>query len=259
MFHSGRFNYLGMDALIRRKGFDVTEDAGAIGGQVESSFGVPEAATVTRLLSWIDHDTTTAPFFAAYLPVAGHHPYASATGGPFAPTSEMGRYKNALHDADTSLRGLFDGLRVRGLADRTALVIVGDHGNAGHTLFVYDENVRVPFIVFIPGMTTARRTSSVASLIDVPATIRDLAGTARADDEGISLLSSIPRVAYFFTDYALAWAGLRDGCLKYIEDVATARSKLFDVCNDPHERRDLASQTPLAARYHDRMTALVSD
>ena len=55
LFHSGRFMYLGMDAVIRDRGFDLLEDAGAIGGRVNSSFGVDEASTVDRMLGWIDH------------------------------------------------------------------------------------------------------------------------------------------------------------------------------------------------------------
>ena len=54
MFHSGRFVYLGMEAIIRGRGYQLLEDAGNIGGNHNSSFGVDEPATVARMLSWID-------------------------------------------------------------------------------------------------------------------------------------------------------------------------------------------------------------
>ena len=37
LFHSGRFDYLGMRAVIEHRGFGVLEDAGAIGGNVNST------------------------------------------------------------------------------------------------------------------------------------------------------------------------------------------------------------------------------
>ena len=54
LFHSGRFMYLGMDAVIRNRGYDTLEDAGAIGGDHESSFGIDEPSAVRRILRWID-------------------------------------------------------------------------------------------------------------------------------------------------------------------------------------------------------------
>ena len=54
LFHSGRFMYLGMEAIVRDRGYDVLEDAGDIGGNHQSSFGVDEPSTVARMLRWID-------------------------------------------------------------------------------------------------------------------------------------------------------------------------------------------------------------
>ena len=75
LFHSGRFDYLGMAAMIDRRGFELLEDAGAIGGQVNSSFGVDDASTVRRALRWIASLGKGERFFLTYLPVAGHNPY----------------------------------------------------------------------------------------------------------------------------------------------------------------------------------------
>ena len=252
LFHSGRFGYLGMDALIARQGFDTREDAGAIGGHVESSFGVDEPATVARMLSWIDGQDRTRPFFLLYMPVAGHHPYATPDPGPFADPGELGAYKNALHHGDRSLRVLVDGLRTRGLEPQTMVVIFGDHGEAfgqhdgnyGHTIFAYEENVRVPLVISIPGVTTgSTRARQVASVIDIAPTILDLVDIPPpADYQGSSLLSGPGRLALFYTDYALGWVGLRDGCWKYLLEIDANRSKLFDVCADPGEARDRAGE-----------------
>src|SRR5262249_52393554 len=53
LFHSGRFGYLGMESVIRNRGFDTMEDAGDIGGEHDSSFGIDEESAVRRILAWI--------------------------------------------------------------------------------------------------------------------------------------------------------------------------------------------------------------
>lgn len=266
LFHSGRFGYLGMDALIARQGFDTMEDAGAIGGNVESSFGVDEPATVTRMLAWIDGPDRRRPFFLLYMPVAGHHPYATARPGPFTGPGALAAYQNALREGDDSLAVLLDGLRARQLDQRTMVVAVGDHGEAfgqhdgnyGHTLFAYDENVRVPLLIAVPGVTTRPiRARQVASVIDSAPTILDIAGIAvPAGLEGGSLLEARSRLAFFYTDYALGWVGLRDGCWKYLLEIDANRPALYDVCADPGETRNLAAGEPVRVGvYRDRVLA----
>jgi hypothetical protein len=263
LFHSGRFSYLGMETLLSRHPFDVREDAGVIGGEIESSFGVDEPSTVARMLGWIDGRDAFRPFFLVYLPIAGHHPYATPEPGPFAGEGALGDYKNALWYADRALASLLDGLRSRGLEGETVTVVFGDHGEAfgqhdgnfGHTLFAWDENVRVPLVVSGSGVIGPARARQVASVVDVAPTILDLVGEAvPAGYEGASLLTGPPRMAFVFTDYALGWAGLRDGCWKYLLEIEADRSRLFDVCRDPDETRDLSGpHEPRVEAYRARM------
>ncbi|MFI5179135.1 MAG: sulfatase [Vicinamibacterales bacterium] len=267
LFHSGRFAYLGMDAVVGAEGFDTAEDAGAICGNVQSSFGVDEPSTVRRLLSWVDASPPDRPFFAMYLPVAGHHPYAIPEPGPFQEPGELGAYKNALHYADTALGELASGLLARRLLDRTLLIVVGDHGEAfgqhpgnfGHTLFIYDENVRVPLIVVPPQAPghpmDAIHVTRVASSLDLAPTVLDLLGLPASPlHQGASLLQPASRMALFFTDYALGWLGLRDGCWKAIVEVESGRARLFDLCADPDERIDRSAEFPDRVRtYRDRL------
>src|SRR5260370_42046627 len=104
--------YLGMDSVICDRGYQTWEDAGDIGGERESSFGIDEHSTIRRILRWID-DKPHERFFVSYLPIAGHHPYATSMAGPFLEETEIGRYRNALHEADSALGQLLDGLRQR--------------------------------------------------------------------------------------------------------------------------------------------------
>jgi arylsulfatase A-like enzyme len=260
LFHSGRFGYLGMDAVVAGRGFDTLEDAGAIGGRVQSSFGVDEASTVQRVLAWIDARPSDGPFFAMYLPAAGHHPYGSATFGPFGADRDFDRYRNALAEADQALGALLDGLRARQLDERTTVVVIGDHseafgqhpGNFAHSSFLFEENVRVPFVIAAPGLFDGTtRVGRVVSALDTAPTILDLAGMPLTPDQaGRSLLQPAERPALFFTDYMSRQLGLRDGCHKVIADLDARRTKLFDLCRDPAEREDLsATKSELTAMY----------
>ena len=262
LFHSGRFAYLGMESIIRNRGYDTLEDAGDIGGDHESSFGVDEPATVTRMLAWIDTIPRGQRFFLTYLPISGHHPYETPERGPFPDLDEKGRYLNALHYGDRHLGALIDGLRVRGLAENTLWIVLGDHGEAfgqhegnyGHTFFLYDENVRVPFVVAVPGrISEQQRVRKIVSLVDAAPTIFDLLSIPPPGEfQGRSMLQSGARMALFFTDYSLGLVGLRDGPWKFIYELESSRSRLFDTDQDRAERVDVSSDYADRAAWYRR-------
>jgi len=266
LFHSGRFAYLGMRALIENRGFERLEDAGDIGGERQSSFGVGEKAAVGRILEWIDSLPAPRPFFAAYLPIAGHHPYASEGEGPFPTAAEFDLYRNALHDGDRALGELVDGLAARGRLDKTLFVLFGDHGEAfgqhpgnfAHTLAIFEENLRVPWVIAAPGLLggAVTRLKGPASTIDAAPTILDLLGIeSPASFQGRSLLRApARRLALFFTDYSLGFLGLRDDAWKCIHELESGRTALYDLQHDPGEREDVAARHPeRAAAYAEHL------
>jgi len=254
LFHSGRFLYLGMKDVVEHRGFQILEDAGDIGGNHESSFGVDDAATARRMLNWIDSLHRSEKFFITYLPVAGHHPYEVPGPGPFPEHDDAGRYLNALHYGDAVLGELIEGLKARGLFNESLFIIFGDHGEAfgqhsgnfGHTLFIYEENVRVPYLIVVPGLVRKQiRVSRTASLIDTAPTILDLLGLQIPRDyQGSSLLQRSRQMALFLTDYSLGFLGLRDGRWKFICELESGRAKLFNLSIDPDETKNLAVAEP---------------
>jgi arylsulfatase A-like enzyme len=260
LFHSGRFMYLGMDAIVRHSGYGLLADAGDVGGNHNSSFGVDEPATVARMLQWIDTRRGGQPFFLTYLPIAGHHPYETSAPGPFEEHDELGRYRNALHDGDASLGMLMQGLKDRGLAEHTLWIVFGDHGEAfgqhegnyGHTFNLYEENVHVPMLVAASGLVSGQvRSNRVVSLVDVAPTVLDLAGLSiPASYQGQSMLAHGRGMALFFADYSLGLLGLRDGSLKVIYAIDSGRSSLFDLDADPEERVNLADRNPERVRWY---------
>jgi hypothetical protein len=259
LFHSGRFRYLGMAAVLRDRGYQALEDAGDIGGRRESSFGIDEGSTVRRMLAWLDAGPADRPFFLTYLPIAGHHPYDTPRAGPFPEERLIDRYRNALHYSDEALAELLQGLRERGLLQNTLIVLLGDHGQAfgqhegnyGHSLFLYEENVRIPYLILMPGLLDRPvRVRRVASVVDTAPTVLDLLGLPAPAAEGRSLLDPHPGLALFCTDYSLGLLGLRDEGWKLIHELDSGRSALFDLESDPDERHDLADQYPERAEAY---------
>jgi hypothetical protein len=263
MFHSGRFGYLGMESIIRNRGYQTLEDAGDIAGNHNSSFGVDEPATVARMLAWIDALPRGQRFFLTYLPIAGHHPYAIPDRGPFAGTAEIDQYRNALHYGDASLGTLVEGLRARGLEDNTVWVIYGDHGEAfrqhegnyGHTFFLYEENIHVPFLIAAPGlMRGEERVRKVVSLVDTAPTILDLMGIVPPTNyQGRTMLDAAPRMALFFADYSLGLLGLRDGRWKFVYEIGSGRARLFDLEHDPKEMSDLSAREAARTSWYGQV------
>jgi arylsulfatase A-like enzyme len=153
-----------------------------------------------------------------------------------------------------------EGLRVRGLEENTVWVVYGDHGEAfgqhqgnyGHTFLLYDENVRVPFVIAAPGrMRRQERVRKVVSLIDTAPTILALLGIPPPSNyQGASMLDAAPRMALFFADYSLGLLGLRDGPWKFVYELESGRAKLFDLERDPRETSDLSTHQALRASWY---------
>ena len=155
-------------------------------------------------------------------------------------------------------------MRDRGLDGNTLWIILGDHGEAfgqhagnyGHTFFLYDENVRVPFVIAAPGVTEGHtRVGRVVSLVDTAPTILDLLGLpVPGGYQGRSMLESVPGMALFFTDYSRPLLGLRDGRWKFVYELDTARGRLFDMERDPAETTDVSAHVEgRAAWYAERL------
>lgn len=261
-FHSGRFRYLGMQGIVDNRGFSELHDAQSIGGPYAASFGTDDASTAMKLLEFVDRGAQEQPFFAVYSPIAGHHPYQTPgpRQEPFAGQSEFDHYRNDLYTGDLALGRIIEGLRTRGLLERTLFMIVGDHGEAfaqhpgnfAHTLYLYEENVHVPFIVAAPGLLlNGVRAPQLVSLVDLaPTTLALLGLSAPSSYQGRSGLEPSPGMAVFFTDHDVLKAGLRHGQYKFIYEQEHARLRLYDLAVDPAERNNLvATESERAEKY----------
>lgn len=92
------------------------------------------------------------------------------------------RYRSAARGVDRAFSRFREGLRALGLADRTILVFLSDHGEAlgqqghwVHTTYLWESLLRVPLAIAVPGLP-ARSSDVPVSLIDLPTSLSRFIG-----------------------------------------------------------------------------------
>jgi len=106
-------------------------------------------------------------------------------------------YDREIRYTDVQLEEFFAQLAARGLLENTLVVLVSDHGEEflehgalGHGPALHDEVLRVPLIVRGPGVAAGRRVKEPVSLVDLMATLLELAGLDPAAAPGQSFARS---------------------------------------------------------------------
>jgi hypothetical protein len=128
--------------------------------------------------------------------------YAAINLTPAA-RQEMGfledKYDSALHDVDRQVQALVDELTRLGLMNRTIIILTSDHGEEfgdharlAHANKLYEEMLRVPLIMILPG-SEARVEVSPVGLVDIAPTVTYLLGINQAGMDGGNLLMPDPR------------------------------------------------------------------
>ncbi|MEY3910879.1 MAG: hypothetical protein RJB43_694 [Verrucomicrobiota bacterium] len=110
---------------------------------------------------------------------------------------------------DAQVGKLLDALDRSGVADRTVVVFVSDHGYhlGEHSLWGKTSNfefdARVPMLISLPGQTRGAMTTSFAELIDLYPTLLEICGLPREDRlDGTSLLPVLRNPAVSVKDAA---------------------------------------------------------
>jgi arylsulfatase A-like enzyme/Tfp pilus assembly protein PilF len=215
---------------------------------------------MSRALEWIAEQGDRRFFAFIHLydphtPYAPPEPYRSRYG-----PSEKGYYDGEVAFVDDLVGRLVQALKERGLYQDTLLVFVadhgeslGDHGEATHGYFIYDETIRVPLIIKTPGASSGTSARAQVRTIDLLPTILDLAGVAvPSPTEGVSLreilkdpLRDPGHLAYIESHYSrlhFGWAtlrGLRTDRYKFIE---APRRELYDLREDPKELKNVIGE-----------------
>jgi arylsulfatase A-like enzyme len=224
-------------------------------------------ARVRKRLRWIAKAPSRRTFFFVHL-LEPHYPYDQ---GDNDSEDDFSRYLTELTVADSALGDVLDTIDDLGIRERTAVVVTADHGEAfgehgttRHGSTLYDEIVRVPLVMYVPGLERQAIDTPV-SLVDVGPTILDLYGVATPasfmgeslvplmQGEDISLTRPLviegrPKQAMVFSDG-----------MKVIRDLRLGLLEAYDLREDPTELENLYDGWvrrfddyfgPLAAFFH---------
>jgi len=216
----------------------------------------PAGAVIDRALAMLAHRTGPAPWLQWVHLYDAHAPYTPA---PAALSRAAGvAYDGDVAGVDDAVGRLLVAVAARADAARTAIVVVGDHGEslgahdeATHGMLVTEPAIRVPLLLRVPGMAPATRRDA-ASVVDVAPTLLALAGQAVPDLDGRNLLAPLPDdvSSYAESEYptVAAWAPVSALVRGSWKLVIADRPRLFDLAADAEEQRDLAAQEPARAR-----------
>ena len=192
-----------------------------------------------------------------------HHPYVVHQGLDFGGEPHE-RYLSEVAFIDREVGRLLDALRAAGLADRTAVIFTGDHGeefgeHGGEAHGdLYPEDLRVPLVVHVPG-AAPRRVTTPARVIDVAPTVLDALGLPAPESfDGASLLPEVDGAAPpARTIYAelipdrnvpRRMVTLVEGGWQLIVDFARGSRSLYDLAHDPTAQHNLLVEAPARAR-----------
>jgi choline-sulfatase len=209
---------------------------------------------VTRAVEWMKK-RKAGPFFLWVHVYDPHAPYDPPE--PYRSRYSSDLYNGEIAYTDAALGKLLEALKADKLFDGAAIAVMGDHGEAlgehgerGHGVFLYDSTIHVPLVLKLPANRSAgKRVESRASLVDVMPTLLASAGISPpAAMQGRSLLGRLSsdvndEQTYAETDYphkAFGWSSLRSlrsGKYLFVE---APRKELYDEASDPGEEHNLA-------------------
>ncbi|HEX9944328.1 MAG TPA: sulfatase-like hydrolase/transferase [Thermoanaerobaculia bacterium] len=241
------------------QGFDVYDDSFPRGTSPDE-FVVAERRgdqVVAAARAWWDARRGQRRFLWVHLydPHAGYEPPE-----PFASRYRDNPYLGEVSATDSFLAPLL-GPFLDG-REPPALVIVtadhgealGDHGELTHGLFAYESTLKVPLVVWGPGVTPGRDRRPARHVDLVPTVLSFLRLDAPEGLPGRSLLAGAgppPTESYFealSTSLNRGWAPLRGLLRERKKLIDLPLPELYDLAADPKEERNLYSEERRTAR-----------
>lgn len=223
------------------------------------------------ILPWL-REHAQRPFFVWVHYFDPHQPLNPPV--PYNQEFAADPYHGEIAYVDECFGQLMENLQRLGVAERTVVAVVGDHGEGRgdhneltHSLLAYDSTLRVPLIVRAPGIEGGRRVESRVGTVDLLPTLLEILEVPVPDHlDGRSLVSTIDgrlgagdEGRQHFAEtlsprLSSGWGELRviyDQHLKYIHGPTP---ELFDLREDPDELHDLVPSMPAeATRMRDAL------
>lgn len=234
------------------RGFATYDDAVRVGERREFDYQERAASqTVDALLPRLAD--LQPPYFLWVHFYDPHLPYVPPE--PYATRFKARPYDGEIAFMDSQLGRLLDALRRKGGTYYLAITgdhgeSLGEHGEDGHGVFLYQATQRIPMLLSGPGLPSGTTVGAATGLIDLAPTLLDLLHLDPLPGaDGRSLLPLIrgmrtPGMGYemetFYPSFSYGWAPLRALLVGPYKYIAAPRPELYELPTDPREMHDLA-------------------
>lgn len=201
VFHGNIGTFWNRNTTYKQWGYQYFFDASYFTKQDSSNsfqYGLNDKIMMKDSIQYLEH--LQQPFYAKYITVSNHYPYASNLTGdelgfPLAKTKDetINGYFQTANYLDSAIRAFFDYLKESGLYEKSIIVIYGDHygisnsrnpelapliGKTSENWSNYDNAMlqRVPFMVVMPGYEKGQIINTYGGQIDILPTLEHLLG-----------------------------------------------------------------------------------
>jgi len=268
--------FVGSRAVARlfglSQGFDTYDDD--MGPQTEEGklpgvFAERRATVVTdRALDWLKQNGQRKFFLWAHY-YDPHAPYDPPE--PYKRQYAKSPYDGEIAYMDEQVGRLLDGLDQMGLASRTLIIAMadhgeslGEHGEAAHGIFLYDATLHIPLMIAGPDVPQGKVIEDQVRSIDIHPTVMEFLHLAPSPEaQGVSLWPLLGQGTHVRSGYSygetlyprtyMGWSELRamrtDGW-KYI---LAPHPELYDLRRDPGELKNLIAQHPVDADQFQKL------
>jgi choline-sulfatase len=260
------------------RGFDFYDDAFSPEAFAKKEAGLVDRRareSVDRAVAWLKKAQNRPFFFWLHL-YDPHSPYDAPE--PFRSEYKTHPYDGEVAYADHELGRLITWLKTSRLYDRSAIVMLsdhgeslGEHGESEHGFFIYNSTVHIPLIVKPPAgrgfpatrITAPVETTAIAStllrLAGIPANTEkrfhaplDLKSTSSSDDSAYS--------ETFYPFSSFGWSPLHSLQTARYHYIQAPNPELYDLTTDPEEKNNIFSQqAAILSVLRDKLQKLLAD
>jgi phosphoglycerol transferase MdoB-like AlkP superfamily enzyme len=259
--HNGPIHFENQDTFFQNHGYDTVLGREDILQKFpdanNTSWGLPDEYLMKYTAKWLKK-RESIPQFLTLFTITNHHPWnppplSSPPELPYDLSRTYKKYLTTFHYSDKSLGLFIDLLEAEGLLEKSILFILGDHGypmgehddNFFEQRYLYDENIRVPLLIYAKGRVAhPQLISTPSSQLDLLPTIMDLFHLHGFNHAiGSSLMRKTKdRRVFFHNPYVFRNFGCRFNDYKFIYTRLSQELELYNLKEDPEEKENIARE-----------------